>query len=159
LGTSSVFTHLACALRTIPRTDPDARPLAPKDASVFQVATQKLREDDSHAVDVRFYIRIEPIDDHWTDVPQPLTLACGLSWPQPSCTSVNLLDLCSSRGCRGHGEIYRSVAYIKVPFCWCSSSSSSFTTTTSSTDVAEEHWDVWGVLPHQVFSGVFFAHR
>ncbi|KAH9966261.1 aspartic peptidase domain-containing protein [Lactifluus volemus] len=28
------------------------------------VATQKLREDDSHAVEVRFYIRIEPFDDH-----------------------------------------------------------------------------------------------
>lgn len=31
--------------------------------SVFQVATQTLREDDSHTVEVRFYLRIEPYDE------------------------------------------------------------------------------------------------
>jgi len=30
---------------------------------VFQVATQTLREDDSHTVEVRFYLRIEPYDE------------------------------------------------------------------------------------------------
>jgi serine/threonine-protein kinase RIM15 len=30
---------------------------------VFQVATQSLREDDSHTVEVRFYLRIEPYDE------------------------------------------------------------------------------------------------
>ncbi|KAI9512254.1 hypothetical protein F5148DRAFT_1273870 [Russula earlei] len=51
-------------------TDPDelqgmriSRFLAPQDASVFQVATQTLREDDSHTVEVRFYLRIEPYDE------------------------------------------------------------------------------------------------
>ena len=31
--------------------------------SVFQVATQTLREDDSHTVEVRFFLRIEPYDE------------------------------------------------------------------------------------------------
>ncbi|KAH9006922.1 hypothetical protein EDB86DRAFT_3060943 [Lactarius hatsudake] len=51
-------------------TDPDelqrtriSRLLAPQDASVFQVATQTLREDDSHTVEVRFYLRVEPLDE------------------------------------------------------------------------------------------------
>ncbi|KAH9966049.1 hypothetical protein BC827DRAFT_1181717 [Russula dissimulans] len=51
-------------------TDPDelhgtriSRFLAPQDASVFQVATQALREDDSHTVEVRFYLRVEPYDE------------------------------------------------------------------------------------------------
>jgi len=30
---------------------------------VFQVATQTLREDDSHTVEVRFYLRVEPYDE------------------------------------------------------------------------------------------------
>jgi serine/threonine-protein kinase RIM15 len=30
---------------------------------VFQVATQSLRDDDSHTVEVRFYLRIEPFDE------------------------------------------------------------------------------------------------
>ena len=54
---------------TVPSTDPDelqgmriSRLLAPQDASVFQVASQTLREDDSHTVEVRFYLRIEPYD-------------------------------------------------------------------------------------------------
>ncbi|KAI0304205.1 hypothetical protein BC826DRAFT_982051 [Russula brevipes] len=51
-------------------TDPDelqgariSRLLAPQDASVFQSATQMLRDDDSHTVEVRFYLRIEPYDE------------------------------------------------------------------------------------------------
>ena len=51
-------------------SDPDelhgtriSRLLAPRDASVFQVATQTLREDDSHTVEVRFHLRIEPVDE------------------------------------------------------------------------------------------------
>ncbi|KAI9448137.1 hypothetical protein H4582DRAFT_1802206 [Lactarius indigo] len=51
-------------------TDPDelqrtriSRLLAPQDASVFQVATQTLREDDSHTVEVRFYLRVDPLDE------------------------------------------------------------------------------------------------
>ena len=51
-------------------TDPDelqgtriSRLLAPQDASVFQDATQTLREDDSHTVEVRFYLRIELLDE------------------------------------------------------------------------------------------------
>ena len=40
-----------------------SRLLAPRDASVFQVATQTLREDDSHTVEVRFHLRIEPLDE------------------------------------------------------------------------------------------------
>ncbi len=51
-------------------TDPDelqgtriSRLLSPRDASVFQVATQTLREDDSHTVEVRFYLRVEPLDE------------------------------------------------------------------------------------------------
>jgi serine/threonine-protein kinase RIM15 len=70
LGTSIIFTRLAWSLLTIPSTDPDglqgariSRFLAPQDASVFQVATQTLREDDSHTMEVRFHLRIEPFDD------------------------------------------------------------------------------------------------
>ncbi|KAI0251301.1 hypothetical protein BJV78DRAFT_1212358 [Lactifluus subvellereus] len=51
-------------------TDPDelrgvriSRLLAPQDASIFQAATQTLREDDSHTVEVRFYLRIEPFEE------------------------------------------------------------------------------------------------
>ncbi|KAI0307263.1 hypothetical protein B0F90DRAFT_1622303 [Multifurca ochricompacta] len=51
-------------------TDPDelqgtriSKLLAPQDSSVFQVATQTLREDDSHTVEVRFYLRVEPYDE------------------------------------------------------------------------------------------------
>ena len=40
-----------------------SRLLAPQDASVFQVATQTLREDDSHTVEVRFHLRIEPLEE------------------------------------------------------------------------------------------------
>jgi len=40
-----------------------SRLLAPQDASVFQGATQTLREDDSHTVEVRFYLRVEPYDE------------------------------------------------------------------------------------------------
>ncbi|KAI0268368.1 hypothetical protein BC834DRAFT_968556 [Gloeopeniophorella convolvens] len=51
-------------------SDPDdlqgsriSRFLAPQDVSVFQTATQRLQEDDSHTVEVRFYLRVEPFDD------------------------------------------------------------------------------------------------
>ena len=40
-----------------------SRFLAPQDAPVFQVATQTLRDDDSHTVEVRFYLRVEPYDE------------------------------------------------------------------------------------------------
>ena len=55
---------------TVPSSDPDelqgtriSRFLAPQDAPVFQVATQSLREDDSHTVEVRFYLRVESYDE------------------------------------------------------------------------------------------------
>jgi serine/threonine-protein kinase RIM15 len=54
----------------VPSSDPDelqgtriSRFLAPQDAPVFQVATQSLREDDSHTVEVRFYLRVESYDE------------------------------------------------------------------------------------------------
>jgi serine/threonine-protein kinase RIM15 len=67
-----VGRHYSSASRSliIPSTDPDelqgariSRLLAPQDASVFQSATQMLRDDDSHTVEVRFYLRIEPYDE------------------------------------------------------------------------------------------------
>ena len=49
------------------RTDPDALPgtrisslLSPPDWGVFKEATQRLQEDDSHTVEVRFRLQIEP---------------------------------------------------------------------------------------------------
>ena len=67
LGMYIVFLILSLSPLTVPSTDPDeilgmriSRFLAPQDAPVFQVATQTLREDDSHTVEVRFYLRIEP---------------------------------------------------------------------------------------------------
>jgi serine/threonine-protein kinase RIM15 len=67
---TSSFLILPLSSLTVPSTDPDeligtriSRFLAPQDAPVFQVATQTLREDDSHTVEVRFYLRVEPYDE------------------------------------------------------------------------------------------------
>ena len=67
---SLVFVTLSPSPLTEPSSDPDelqgtriSKFLAPQDAPVFQVATQSLREDDSHTVEVRFYLRVESYDE------------------------------------------------------------------------------------------------
>lgn len=67
---SAIIIPLCLSPLTLPSTDPDemqgsriSRLLAPQDASVFQCATQTLREDDSHTVEVQFYLRVEPYDE------------------------------------------------------------------------------------------------
>ncbi|KAI0068805.1 hypothetical protein BV25DRAFT_1791490 [Artomyces pyxidatus] len=51
-------------------TDPEelqgtriSRLLSPQDVTVFQEATKRLQDDDSHTVEVRFRLRVEPEDD------------------------------------------------------------------------------------------------
>src|SRR5260221_14331808 len=67
---SSIIIPLCLSPLTMSSTDPDemqgsriSKLLAPQDASMFQGATQTLREDDSHTVEVRFYLRVEPYDE------------------------------------------------------------------------------------------------
>ena len=67
---STVLVTPSLSPLTAPSSDPDelqgtrvSKFLAPQDAPVFHVATQSLREDDSHTVEVRFYLRIESYDE------------------------------------------------------------------------------------------------
>ena len=70
LGMYIFFLIPSLSSLTVSSTDPDeligtriSKFLAPQDAPVFSVATQTLREDDSHTVEVRFYLRIEPYEE------------------------------------------------------------------------------------------------
>ncbi|KAJ6486371.1 hypothetical protein C8R47DRAFT_1128241 [Mycena vitilis] len=64
------FIWINYAWRFVVRTDPEelcgtriSRLLAPSDRDVFALATRRLREDDSHTVEVRFKLQVQSEDD------------------------------------------------------------------------------------------------
>ncbi|KAJ7129508.1 hypothetical protein C8R44DRAFT_776963 [Mycena epipterygia] len=64
------FIWINYAWRLVVKTDPEglagtrvSRLLAPSDRDVFALATRRLREDDSHTVEVRFKLQVQSEDD------------------------------------------------------------------------------------------------
>ncbi|KAJ7507973.1 hypothetical protein B0H11DRAFT_1969548 [Mycena galericulata] len=73
------FIWINYAWRFVVRTDPEdlagtriSRLLAPADREVFALATRRLREDDSHTVEVRFKLQVQSEDDR--EISSPGTL-------------------------------------------------------------------------------------
>ncbi|KAJ7929935.1 hypothetical protein B0H13DRAFT_1962539 [Mycena leptocephala] len=73
------FIWINYAWRFVVRTDPEelsgtriSRLLAPSDREVFALATRRLREDDSHTVEVRFKLQVQSEDDR--EISSPGTL-------------------------------------------------------------------------------------
>ncbi|KAJ8523495.1 hypothetical protein ONZ45_g123 [Pleurotus djamor] len=70
------FIWVNYAWRGVVGTDPEDLPgtrlsylLAPGDQSIFRDATRRLQEDDSHTVEVKFNLRIEPADGRDSSAP------------------------------------------------------------------------------------------
>src|SRR5260221_13785691 len=70
-GMLPLLHYIFLAVYPVHRTEPDDLPgsrisslLSPSDINIFKDASQRLQEDDSHTIEVRFKLHVEPTTEH-----------------------------------------------------------------------------------------------